>query len=244
MMGGVVFGASADDLLKNGTVTNWLSGPIVNEWLVWAPLKTAGGVAHPHLTARFAIRSYAGLNKARVDVTIENNWAYEANPQNFTYDAQIVVGGTPVYAKTGLTHYHHARWRKTYWWGAAPQTHVKHDTAYLIATKAVPSYDQSIVVSQAGLSALATRWADKNTEPMGPGIVNPLMPTAGGRPDIGPLPQWSALYVLSMDSRAKDVTLGSGDLAGSWPIHYRDKRTGLPVSLADYPYMGLVRFAE
>jgi hypothetical protein len=36
------------------------------------------------------------------------------------------------------------------------------------------------------------------------------------------------------------VSLGIGDLAGSWPIHYRDKNTGRPVSLADYPYMTLL----
>ncbi len=65
----------------------------------------------------------------------------------------------------------------------------------------------------------------------------PYMPTSGGRPDIGPLPSWAAMYILSMDSRAKKVTLGVGDLGGSWPIHYRDRTTGLPVSIADYPYV-------
>jgi hypothetical protein len=42
-----------------------------------------------------------------------------------------------------------------------------------------------------------------------------------------------------MDQRAKDVTLAMGDLAGSWPTHYRDKATGRPISLADYPNMTL-----
>jgi hypothetical protein len=43
-----------------------------------------------------------------------------------------------------------------------------------------------------------------------------------------------------MDNRAKNITLGTGDLAGSWPIHYRDKNTDRPVSLDDYPYMTLL----
>ena len=237
-LGGQVYSASADELLKNGKVTIWLSGPIVNEWHVWAPLK-AGGAEHPHLTARFAIRSYAGMNKARVDVTIENNWAYESGPQNFTYDAQVVVGEQNAYSKAGLTHYRQARWRKVFWWGGQPNIYIKHNTAYLITTRALPNYDQSIAISETSLNALITKWESKNSEPMAPGIVNPLMPTAGGRPDIGPFPQWAAQYLLSMDTRAKNVTLGTGDLAGSWPIHYRDKNTGQPVSLADYPYMGL-----
>ncbi len=216
----------------------WLSGPIANEWIVTAPLKTAQGVEHPHLTARFSVRSYTGLNKAKVDVTIENGWAYEPNPQNFTYDVQVLVGGATVYSKAALTHYSHARWRKTFWWGAAPSTHIKHNTAYLIASKAVPNYDQSITVSSTGLSAIAISAA--NAEPMHSGAANPEMPTTGGRLDLGLLPGWSAMYLLSMDKGAKETTLAMGDLAGSWGAHYRDKNTGRPVSLVNYPYMTIL----
>jgi hypothetical protein len=63
------------------------------------------------------------------------------------------------------------------------------------------------------------------------------MPATGGRPEIGMLPSWSASYLLSMDKRARTVTMGNGDLAGSWSAHYRDKQTGRPISLLDYPYM-------
>ncbi|MDT1823612.1 hypothetical protein FPK54_30360, partial [Acinetobacter baumannii] len=76
----------------------------------------------PHLTARFAIRWYESVRKARVDVIVENNWAYEAAPQNFTYDAQVKVGGQPVYNQAGLVHAHHARWRKLFWYGGAAPT--------------------------------------------------------------------------------------------------------------------------
>ncbi|KIF82755.1 hypothetical protein TSA66_21075 [Noviherbaspirillum autotrophicum] len=238
-VGGQVYTASADSLLKS-TYSTWLSGPIAGEWLVSAPLKNAQGVAHPHLTARFAIRSYAGLNKARVDVTIENDWAYEPSPQNFTYDAQVLVGGQTAYSKSALTHFHHSRWHKQFWWGTAPQVNLSHNGAYLMASKAVPNYDPTVRISESGLADLNNKWTSSSIGPMGVGILNPGMPTAGGRPDIGPLPQWTAMYLISMDSRAKTVTLGTGDLAGSWPIHYRDKNTNRPVSIADYPYMTLL----
>ena len=238
LLDGQTYSVSANDLLKAGKYTAWLAGPIANEWLISAPLKTAQGIAHPHLTARFAIRSYTGLNKAKVDVTIENGWTYEPGPQNFTYDAQIIVGGQAVYTQPALTHFQHARWRKVFWWGTAPpQVHIKHNTAYLIASKAVPNYDTNLVISEAGLKDLDTRWASKDTGPMGPGIVLSYMPAVGGRVDIGPLTQWGAMYLLSMDSRAKKATLGTGDLAGSWPIHFRDKNTDRPVSIVDYPYI-------
>ena len=239
-LGGQLYTASADALLKGNKVTTWLSGPIVNEWHVWAPLKTAGGVEHPHLTARFAIRSYVGMNKARVDVTIENAWAYEPGPQNLTYDVQVAIGNQYVYSKTGLNHYHHARWRKVFWWGSNPQVHVKHRIGYLIASKALPNYDQTIQISIPALSSLKASLGGSSFEPMGSGLAAPYMPMTGGRPEIGLIPGWAATYLLSMDKSAKEATLAAADSAGSWSAHYRDKVTGRVISLVDYPYMTLL----
>ncbi|MES2900184.1 MAG: hypothetical protein V4723_10670 [Pseudomonadota bacterium] len=236
-LNGLRYSASADQLLRSGRYTTWLSGPIVTEWLVSAPLTTAEGAAHPHLTARFAIRAYAGTGKTRVDMTIENAWAFEAAPQNFVYDADLQVGGATVYSKAGMTHRHHARWRKVFWSGAEPLVHVKHNTAYLTASKALPNYDRSVVFAESTLAAMKTNWSGVKTEPMGVGFANAYMPSTGGREDIGLLPGWAATYLLSMDKRAKDVTLGTADLAGSWSIHYRNKANDRPVSLFDYPYM-------
>lgn len=238
---GTDYYASADDLFKTAKPTTWLNGPIATEWMVDAPLQTTAGVKHPHLTAHFAIRWYPGASKARVDVTMENNWTYEAAPQNFVYDANIVLGGNSVYSKAGLTHYHHSRWRKVFWWnGAEPQVNIKHNTAYLIDSRALPNYDRSIVVPEAALAQLQTGWTGAITEPGGVGMANPYMPSTGGRNDIGLLPGWAVEYLLSMDKRAKTVTLGTADLAGSWSAHYRDKQTGYPVSVMDYPYMTIL----
>jgi hypothetical protein len=236
---GVRYDAFADDLLKeNGPSKTWLSGPVANEWHVSAPLTTSSGSAHPHLTARFAIRWYQAIQEARVDVTVENDWAYEPNPQNITYDARVLVGAKEVYAKTGLTHLHHARWRKVFWFnGAAPEVNVKQNVAYLIGTRALPNFDQTITVPESSLAALKTKWTGAITEPMGIGVATPYMPQTGGRDDIGLLPNWAATWLLSMDKRARDVTLGTADGSGSWSAHYRDKNTDRPVSLIDYPYM-------
>ncbi|HWZ47113.1 MAG TPA: hypothetical protein VNX00_02715, partial [Herbaspirillum sp.] len=182
ILGGQTYRASADALLRDGKYTTWLAGPIANEWLIAAPLKTDQGVNHPHLMARFAIRSYTGVNKARVDVSIENVWAYETSPQNFTYDVQILVGGQTVYAKSALTHYNHARWRKVFWWGAAPQVHIRHNTAYLIATKSLANYDQSIIFSASAIDSNVGKFTGAVTEPMRTGLAHPSMPDTGGRP--------------------------------------------------------------
>jgi hypothetical protein len=236
---GVRYDAFADDLIKAGPgYKTWLAGPVANEWQVSAPLTTEDGTVHPHLTARFAIRWYQAIKKARVDVTVENDWAYEPAPQNFTYDAMVLVGGQQVYTKAAMNHLHHARWRKTFWWnGAAPQVNVKHNTSYLIATRALPNYDQGLTIPEASLAAYKTKWTGAITEPMGIGLATPYMPQTGGRDDIGLLPAWGATWLLSMDQRARDVTLGTADGAGSWSAHYRDRNTDRPVSLLDFPYM-------
>lgn len=237
---GKTYGASLERLLEQGKPAAWLAGPVAREWLVSAPLADRGGQQHPHLAARFAVRWYPALKKARVDVTLENNWAYEAAPRNFSYDVQIEVGGKTVHRAEGMTHYHHARWRKLAWWGGEPALHLRHDTPQLIASRALPNYDSTVEIREGALGEAAAKWSGPKTEPMGVGLALPGMPTTGGRGDIGLQPEWAVAYLLSMDRRAKRVTMGTADLAGSWSMHYRDRRTGRPVSLFDYPYMTLL----
>lgn len=239
LINGVAYSASADSMLRSGAYTTWLSGNVVNEWHVAAPFKTADGITHPHLVARYAIRAVKGSARARVDLTIENGWTYELNPQNVTYDVQTLVGGSTTYTKAALNHFHHARWRRLDWFGATPQVHIKHNAAYLIASKAVANYDRSLVIPEAVLTNLKNKWTGTKIEPMGAGIGAAYMPMTGGRSDIGLMPSWSVIYLLSMDKRAKEVMLGMADLAGSWSAHYRNKTTDRPVSIVEYPYISI-----
>ena len=230
------YGAQLGQLLARARPTLWLDGPVVQEWHVLAPLTGPDGQPHPHLAAQFALRWYPGQEQARIDLAVENNWAYAPAPQNFTYDVRVTVDGREVYAKEALTHYHHARWRKLFWTGAEPGVHLRHDSAQLIDSLALPNYDRSVQVDERTLSRLVEKWRERS-EPMETGAAVRSMGTTGGRPDIGLLPGWAAMYLLGMDRRAAEVTLGTATLAGSWPMHYRDQRTGLPASLTDYPYM-------
>jgi len=215
----------------------WLAGPVASESQLAVPLRGPAGQAHPHLVARFALRSYPGAKRTRIDVTVENSWAYEPDPRTFTYDAEIVIGKESVWRHAALPHYRMARWRKLFWAGGDPGVEVRHDGAALIASRAVPNYDPALQISEKALSRLADRWQGPVTEPMSTGLAENRMATTGGRSDIGLLPGWTATYVVSTDPRARRAMLGTADLAGSFSAHYRDKRTGLPISLLDYPYM-------
>jgi hypothetical protein len=235
---GVDYQINLEEVLKGSSPQPWLQGPIVNEFVMGAPFKkVSDGSLHPHMTARFAVRSFSGLGRAKIDVTLENAKIYEPNPSDFTYDIQINVGGQQVYTKAALVHHRNTRWHKNFWTSAEPKVHIKHNTAYLINTKAVPNYDQRIQISEAGLASIKTRLDASNTAPMGTGLANSYMPSTGGRPDIGIIPAWGALTILSMDKRAKEATLVMGDVAGSWGTHYRDTVTDMPASIVDYPYM-------
>lgn len=200
-----------------------LVGPVVNEYHKAVPLTK-------HLTARWVIRQYVGVKAPRVDLTIENNWAYEPGPQNFTYDVEVSIGGTVVYSKAALKHYHHARWRKVF-----NDYGVVADYPWN-GTPAVPPFDPAAIPQERVLATLGR----VVNEPMGIGAAMAYMPTTGAHDDIGLLPAWQSSYLLSMDKRARDAMIATADGSGSWSMHYRDKNTDLPVSLFDFPCMTLV----
>lgn len=231
---GITYTADLADAVAAGKAIKWLSGPIANESLYSVPFKSTSGNKHPHLAARFDVRSYPQLdNQVRVDVVIENTPTFTAGQRNYTYDADVLVNGRSVYKQNKLTHYHHARWHKAIWSnssGTSP-VHVMHNTGYLIATKAISNYDQSVTPKESALSGFAMLLTPDRSGPMKIGPLNPYMPSTGGRPDIGPLPSWAVSYLLSMDRRARDSMMAIADGSGSWSIHYRDEKTGYPVRL-------------
>lgn len=234
-IGGIDYSASARELLSSSGQETWLSGPLVTEWLVGGPLKDAAGNAHPHLTARFNIRAYAGLESIRTSVIVENNWTFQPNPRNYDYSVTVTVADKgAVLEENNVTHYRQARWRRVFWWGTEPRLHIKHDARYLMRTGAVPTYDSTLTVPEFRLDEMASDFASGDGL-MQIGYMESYMPSPGGRADIAPLPRWAARYLISQDSRAKSVMLGFGEQAGSWPIHYRDINTDLPVSIDDFP---------
>jgi hypothetical protein len=72
-----------------GTQCNlWLSGPLVSEWVVNAPVTAADGTENPNLRVFFAVRAYAGatpgtVGDIRTDIIVENTSAFapQAQPQ-------------------------------------------------------------------------------------------------------------------------------------------------------------------
>ncbi len=226
---------------NKGSEIEWLKGPLASEWIVSTNLKDINtGIENPHLAVRFHIRAYANGAIVKTDVVLENTWSYVAAPQNYYYDVSLVSEGKVSYQQSKLLHYVHSRWKKTLWYGAEPTIGVKHNLQYLLASKQLPNYDTTISIPQTVLDNLVTNWTGEKTMPMQIGDATPYMPGTGAHLDIGPLPKWQALYLLSMDTGARKVTLESADLSGSWSVHYRNKETGQPITLDEYPYMTII----
>lgn len=238
-LGGKAYSASAREALlaaqAAGGTKPWLAGQQVTEWLVDAPLSAGPGDIHPHLHVRFVIRAYAGMTRVRTDVTVENGWAFEPNPSGFTYDVVLENGAVEAYRKAALAHTHHSRWRKVFWWGEHPLLEARPDADHLFSTGAVPRYDRTLRPPESVLARLVD-----NFEPMSEGDLTSHMPATGAHPDIGPLPRSAALYLLSLDPRARANVVANGEAGGAFQIHYRDKAKGRPVTIDEFPYMTIL----
>src|SRR5699024_387831 len=229
---GTTYTASLQDMVAELDRT-WLSGPLVTEWHFSGPAISAAGREHDRIWVQFYIRHYHDSNRTRVAVIVENTWAFKPNARNVNHDALVLINDNLVYQLDDSTHTDRARWRKVFWKGA-PKAYVRHDLNYLKATGAIPNYDPTLRVSNSTIRKFYKKYLNSDHEPMEISIVLRAMGTAGGRPDIGPLPKWTVLRLLTMDPRLIEVDQGIGALAGSWPVHLRDEETGLPVSLENH----------
>lgn len=217
-----------------------LHGPVASEFTVVAPLINAStGTAHPHLVARLHTRLYDSGNRIRTDVVMENNKTFVASPSNLTYSLNVSANGQTLLSQPSFTHHHHARWHKVVWNGTAPQYRLRHHMPYFVASKAVLNYDLGIKVPETALSSLYSSLTSSNTQPMGPAQVTTYFPMTGARPDIAPLPQWTVMYLLSQDDRARAAMLANADAAASVPVHYRDENTDQPLSVESWPKIEL-----
>jgi hypothetical protein len=154
------------------------------------------------------------------------------NPTSFQYTVTLSVPGKEAYVRS-LKHFGATRWHQRRWWGEEPRVHVKLDKTYLQDTKAIPKYE-NVQPTESFLNSVR-----RSTEPMSNGDQEPNMDATGYQPGIGPLPQWDALYAVSTDVRALEYMLANADGGTAYSIHIRDEKTGLPISIDNYPNTSL-----
>jgi hypothetical protein len=235
---------SARAMLAAGHWRYWLKGPLVTAIVIEdrSPARTydkdfgdGSKALHPIFEAWF----FPGDRTVELGYTIENTWA-SSQPRkgmrDLAYSFTLRSGHAPPrveFTQPVFTHIAKSRWHKTYWVGQTPgPVQVDHDTAYLVTTRTIPSYDTSIKFPEA---RLAERYADWLKAPRGlagddSGIGSYAKGlTSGGAADwIGLLNTWDTLYLLTMDPRMREIALTNAELAGRIPWHFReaDQRAG------------------
>ncbi|MFH0900075.1 MAG: discoidin domain-containing protein [Pseudomonadota bacterium] len=231
---------SARELLERAAATpqRWINGAVATELV----LNNLGLNPHPQLNTILNIRVFPGWNGARVFSTVENVWGDRRG--NLAYDVEVTGGySAPVslFRQPGLTHNYNSRWGKELWVGEKPsRINVRYDLEYLIATRMIPNYDTTLAPAESVLAAEYGRWLAAERGPMGKGFLEPYFPTTGGRQEIGLLPEWTARYLLTMDWRMFEITVGHGLLSGSIPAHLREfdasrSSFGRVISIDDRP---------
>lgn len=234
----------------------WLEGPLTSEVQLMGPPYGDNGDLDPDLLVIFGLRFFKGGESVRVEVVVESPWVDV--PGNVPYDVTVLAGGHEVMSQKrvgywqhrmpywlkdkdrNLGHFAHSRWRKIYWWGEKPpDTHIRYELPYLVSTLLIPPYDTDLVISSEQLDRSLKRWGQSPRGVLENGVIMAYFPTTGGREDLGPYPTWTTSYLFSQDSRAWKMVLGTGDLAGSFPVHIRDRKTGRIFSIDKHPGFSL-----
>jgi hypothetical protein len=222
------------DLLSS-PVRTWISGPEMAE------CHYRGTVGSSALAVWFYVRLYKG-GKTWVRAVVENGtWTRDVHGDgtatahrsgyNPSYAPDVKIGGATIYNNAGasLTHYAQTRWMVEGWIGGGPDIALKHDLAYLDATRLVPHYWKHNP-SAGTLDALTQTY-----RPMGNGDLPFEMGSAGYSPHIGLLTNWDALYASSGDPRAFRSMVANSSSFNSYPIVWRHLGTGMAIKPSDYP---------
>jgi Domain of unknown function (DUF4082)/PASTA domain len=195
----------------------WLSGPLVSESRsVVAPI-TAGGTAHDFLRVNFDTRVYSD-GQARVDVSVEN-LLDKVGAMTVAYDATIVVNHQVMFAKRAVQHFYLTRWRKVFEIGSAPLAAVTPDLGPFNAARALPPY-LSLVTNVVNTMTGAAY------DILREGALTANMSDSRSRPELAPVPDWTARYLVHKNATQRAFVLANGDLSGSWPVHVREAEDG------------------
>ncbi len=175
------------------------------------------------------------INKVHVRFIVENSSTEVLQDQ--TYDLILKTGAaspSTVYTKDALAHYNATRWTKDYWIGGDPgNLDFDYNLEYLVSTKTVFNYDPEKVISEETIAAAYSSWGTKNTDLYEAGNWTIAMATTGGRPDIGPYPQWVVAWLYTGDHREREIALKNADLAAAWGMHYREGDSAKYLDRAD-----------
>lgn len=207
----------------------WLEGPLVTERRWQIPVLDPAGEAHPNLTVWSALRA-TRAGAVRVETVVENTWAYPAEALDLEYDVGVTpcASGGGVSWK-GLVHGVQRRWRHAAWCGGGAEVHVARDPGRYADLGLVSRYDET--VPRDGLrDSVQAAWEAREAAPLEPGAEQDYQWRQG---DL--LQNPAILWLLSQRADDWRVMLGTAYRAGHYPVHFRTRDSGQPLSIDDFP---------
>ena len=239
---------SARSIVEANDFTYWLQGPIVTAVIIEDRANRSfdvntdngsGNPLHPIFEAWF----YPSTDQVEVGFTLENAWASSTaanSARNQTYGLTITTGNNnPVAQLTqaSFTQDIFTRWRRDFWVNSAPPPiQINYNWPYLASTTAYANFNTAYTPNETDLEAM---YAVYTNEPAGRmtipgiddiygdgGIVNydESIDAAGYAPWIGPYSQWDVDLLMTGDSRMQQMSTDNADLAGRFPIFFREGR--------------------
>lgn len=205
------------------------SGKDLGDFTSQAFVQRCVRVDQPDLPLTIFFRPDADAKRLEVVFELGRMWG-QANRQARHlghYRATIRNGQTIVARVDVEKHWWFSRWR----WQSAPRPLIA-TPADLIAKRLVPPYGISAATHAESLDDdLKHRYAG----PMDNAGVEMQMGTTGDRPDIGPVTDYQAAYLITSSDDALAVVRAQAEAAGSIPLHFRDETTSAPVDFFRYP---------
>ena len=234
----------------------WREGPICTEWIIRAPLKTAGSVEHTYLSAWFHLELYSD-NNLRISYIVENSNSFmdATNTGSFgtlpalqAYTYALKENTTTIDSGSIVSHTPWARWRKQYTtYGAtlgvlseeSYKMNVIFDKADWVRSRVIASYDHTSTCDETLLSKIATDYAAEDWSPLAHGWIDTSF-NSGLEGSI----DWPTAvdYLLSGDVRARLGCMKTGDANASFPVCYRQDNpiSGYQwdiLSYTEYPFV-------
>ncbi|MEK6915116.1 MAG: hypothetical protein AABW89_01080 [Nanoarchaeota archaeon] len=223
---------SARDMLIAGDLTYWMQGSIATSIILadHSSQRTydIGFNQYRPFRPIYHATFFPLINKIRVRYIGEAANTEELG--EFSYNLALKLGLSPqtlVYTKNAFTQNSASRWTKEFWIGGAPSAvNIDHNLPYLIQTFFVPNYDTSKVIPESKISSDYSEWIGAQKDIGNSALWQIDMGSTGGRRDIGPYTDWVVRWLYTGDYRSKEIASGLADLAGAWPVQFREARQG------------------
>jgi hypothetical protein len=206
----------------------WVSGQAMSSWLFRKPL-----AARTQLTAWLEVRLWAN-GEIEVLPWIENGYIMRADATNHATVFRFALSGVERFARS-MDLQNRCRTvllegnRMAWWLGDDPAVQVRHDVAYMMASRTVPHMPTNLLDS--AMASWPTAFV-----PLEQGLFPASIGTGGYHPSIGVLPSWDAAYLTSGGSpQAWRQLQWQGYRAGRYGTHFRDENTERPARLSHWP---------